>query len=96
VDHKNKREILDHLGRAWAAVHGESRPKELPAFFVEVKKDRGAGDGALCGLNVEARLAVAHPAPGLVFTRLAGDDLDAVVDHASDRVAQENFYLFGR
>src|SRR5258708_34953529 len=53
----------------------------LPAFFVEVKKDCGAGDGALCGLNVEARLAVAHPAPGLVFTRLAGDDLDAVGDH---------------
>ena len=37
----------------------------LFAFFVEVKKDSGAGDRALGGFDVETRLAVAGPAPGL-------------------------------
>ena len=53
----------------------------LLAFFVEVKQHRGAGDGALRRLDLKAGLAVAGPAPGLVFAGLAGDDLDAVGDH---------------
>jgi hypothetical protein len=46
-----------------------------------VKQDGGAGDIALGGLDLEAGLAVAGPAPGLVFAGLAGDDLDLVGDH---------------
>ena len=53
----------------------------LLAFFVEVEEDGGAGDGALGGLDVEAGLAVAGPAPGLLFAGFAGDDFDAVGDH---------------
>ena len=53
----------------------------LLAFFVEVQQDGGAGDGALGRLDVEAGLAVAGPAPGLLFAGLAGDDFDAVGHH---------------
>ncbi len=51
------------------------------ALFVEMQENRGAGDGALRGLDVEAGLAVAGPAPRLLFAGLARDDLDAVGDH---------------
>ena len=53
----------------------------LLAFFVEVQMYGGAGDGALRGLDVKAGLAVAGPAPCLIFAGLAGDDLDMVGDH---------------
>ena len=53
----------------------------LLAFLVEVKKHGGAGNRALCGLDVEASLAIADPAPGFFFAGLAGDDFNAVGDH---------------
>ena len=43
--------------------------------------DGGAGDGALGGLDLEAGLAVAGPAPGLLFAGLARDDFHAVGHH---------------
>ena len=53
----------------------------LLAFLVEVKQHSRARGGALCRLNVKPGLAVADPAPGLVFAGLARDHLDAVGNH---------------
>ena len=53
----------------------------LLAFFVEVQQHGRAGDGALCRLDVKPGLAVAGPAPGLVFAGLARDHLDPVGHH---------------
>ena len=72
----------------------------LLAFLVEVQKHGCAGDGALRRLDVEAGLAIAHPAPGLLFTGLARDHLHPVRHHeraveANAKLADEVGILLG-
>ena len=51
------------------------------AFLVEVHDDGGAVFVALGGLDLEARLPVAGPAPGFFLTGLAANHFHAVGDH---------------
>ena len=53
----------------------------LLASLVEVEKHRGTGDGSLRGLDVESCLTVADPAPGLLVTGFAREDLNTVSHH---------------
>ncbi len=66
--------LLDHLLQAPAVG-------VLLAFLVEVEKHGCAGDGALRRLDLEAGLAIADPAPGLLFAGLARDHLHPVRHH---------------